>query len=182
MAKRHKSVTDLVRDVGGDASFQARLEDELAKKTLAKILFAMRCAGGVTQEEMAKRLGCSQSKISKIEHSEDTDLQLGDLIDYAKALDVQMSLAFHKHMNSVESVEYHALRMKEHLDRLATLASRDDQILEGVARFFNETLVNLLNLFSQSAAKLKESKHGAKEPFEVTASPELLVSGKSSGR
>lgn len=182
MAKRHKSVPDLLRDVGVDASFQARLEDELAKKHLAKTLFAMRCAGGITQEEMAKRLGCSQSKISKIEHSDDADLQFGDLIACAKALDVQMSIAFHKHMNSVEGVQYHALRMKEHLDRLAALASRDDQILESVARFFNETLFNFLNLFSQSAAKLQESKRGSKEPFEVTASPDLLVSGKSSGK
>ena len=173
MAKRHKSVPDLVRNLTDDKEFQEALQEELAKGALAKALFTLRCREGVTQKEMAERLNCTQSRISKIEHSDVGKLRVGDLIAYARALNLQLSIGFQKEMTSVESVKFHAFEIKRHLDHLATLAKRDDQILEGVSNFYAEALMNILRFFKQSASLLPETKRRSRPIVEISTPSEL---------
>jgi transcriptional regulator with XRE-family HTH domain len=47
-------------------------------------LAAIRRAAGVTQEELAGRLGCRQGQISRMEHQ--ADLLLSTLVAYVRAL------------------------------------------------------------------------------------------------
>ena len=47
---------------------------------------------GLTQSQMAAKLRCSQSRISKIEDSHDADLSLGDIHAYARIVGLKLKL------------------------------------------------------------------------------------------
>jgi len=157
----------MVKHLTEDKDFQEELEQEVADKALAKTLFAMRCSGGITQAEMASRIGCTQSRLSKLENSGTAGIKVGDLIAYAKALGLNLSISFQREMTSVESVKLHAFEIKKHLDHLAELAHRDDAIFDGVKNFYSEYLVNILHLFSESADKLPKKPKESRPVLEI---------------
>ena len=173
MGKRYKSVSDMARRLSADAAFAKRLEQEIAAKELAKTLFAMRCARGMSQKDMASKLGCTQSRISKLEHSGAEGIRVSDLVAYAQALGLNLRISFQEDMTPVEHVKFHAFQIKRHLDRLAALAHRDDKIFEGVKDFYTEYLVNMLRLFRQSAERLPKPKTRKGPVLQVNAPGEI---------
>lgn len=173
MAKQYKSVSDVVENLTDDKKFHEEFDKLVTDKLLSKTLFTMRCSKGVTQKEMAEKLKCTQSRVSKLEHSGLDAIKVSDLVSYADALGLNTSIAFHENMNSVESVKFHAFEIKKHLDHLADLAHRDDDIFEGVKNFYNEYLLSILRLFKQSESKLKRNKEQRHSVLEVTAPTEI---------
>ena len=177
---RRSSVKQMVREVVGDEKFQARVERQLDRQRMGKVLFALRTSNGITQEEMAKRLRISQSKVSKIEHTDDVKMRLGDLMAYTDALDVQMSVFFHK--TAVDRVKFHAFQIKQNLDQLTALAQEDKVMLDGVAQFYGETLNNFLRLFQKSVVNLDVAiKKTSPAPLEVTSSIGDIATDESDG-
>jgi len=90
----HVSVADMVRAIHADEpefveSFQARL----AARQLVKSLTVMRARAGLTQADMAAKLGCTQSKISKIESGVDVDLRFGEVVAYLKATEHRANIS-----------------------------------------------------------------------------------------
>ena len=63
-----------------------------AKTKVIDQLILARVAAGLTQAQMAAKLRCSQSRISKIEDSQDTDLSLGDIQAYARIVGLKLQL------------------------------------------------------------------------------------------
>ena len=51
-----------------------------------------RVRAGLNPAELARRLGCSQSYISKLEDSKDADLKLGEIERYCAALGITVDL------------------------------------------------------------------------------------------
>lgn len=173
MGKKYKSVSDVVKNLSDDKKFHDDFENQVFDKMLSKTLFTMRCSKGVTQAEMAEKMDCTQSRVSKLEHSGLDAIKVSDLVSYADALNLKMSIAFHEDMTSVESVKFHAFEIKKHLDHLADLAHRDDDIFEGVKDFYNEYLLNILRLFKQSENKLTKKKTQKRDVLEVSAPSEI---------
>jgi len=156
MAPKFKNVAEVVASLVDDKEFSTALQTRLEKKSLAKQLAAIRCSKGVTQEELAKQIGCTQSRISKIENANNDQLAVQDIFDYSKALAVALTLNFGEPMGAaVDMVKYHALKIKNHLDQLAALAGNDNKIKQGVADFYMEAMVNLLSICLGSARKLE---------------------------
>ncbi len=75
----YRRVADAVRQL----SVKTRLIDQLI---LARV------AAGLTQAQLAAKLRCSQSRISKIEDSQDADLCLGDIQAYARIVGLKLQL------------------------------------------------------------------------------------------
>ena len=69
MGKKYKSVSDVVKNLSDDKSCHGNFENQVFDKMLSKTLFTMRCSKGITQEEMAEKMDCTQSRVSKLEHS-----------------------------------------------------------------------------------------------------------------
>jgi predicted XRE-type DNA-binding protein len=63
-----------------------------AKTKLIDQLILARVASNLTQAQMAAKLRCSQSRISKIEDSQDADLSLGDIHAYARIVGLKLKL------------------------------------------------------------------------------------------
>jgi transcriptional regulator with XRE-family HTH domain len=116
---------------------------------------AIRATKGLSQQDIAAKVGCSQSRISKLERSNDEDIRLGDLRDYLKAIDFDHKIIIHKKSwPATEQIKFHACRIRECLLSLVDLATVDPSISDGVQKFHVETLVNLMKVVVDSAEKL----------------------------
>ncbi len=89
--RTYRSVDELLRGHG-----YRRVADAVrqlsAKTRLIDQLILARVAAGLTQAQLAAKLRCSQSRISKIEDSQDADLSLGDIHAYARIVGLKLQL------------------------------------------------------------------------------------------
>jgi predicted XRE-type DNA-binding protein len=89
--RSYRSVDELLRGHGYRRVAEA--VQQLSTKTkLIDQLIVARVAAGLTQSQMAAKLRCSQSRISKIEDSEDAYLSLGDIQAYARTVGLKLRL------------------------------------------------------------------------------------------
>ena len=78
----------------GDSSLADELVEEHDATKIADYLCAERNRQGLSQRDVARRMGVSASKICRIEDSYDRDLSYSDIISYGKALGVEPSISF----------------------------------------------------------------------------------------
>ena len=168
MSKKYTSVASAVKDLSRDTGFTSDLEQEISDRALSKAMFAMRCGAGLSQKQLAERMKCSQSRISKLEVSPNRAVKVSDLIDFGDAFDLDLSFMFHKPKKTVDWVKYHAFEIKKHLDHLAELAHKDPDIDKGVTEFFSEAAFNLLSFIQKSAEKLPNKEVRKSQPFTVS--------------
>ena len=75
-SKSRRTVLAVARELLADEpDFEARLHE----RQLVKLLDILRAFAGMSQKELAAKLGCTQSKISKLESGVDADLRFGDI-------------------------------------------------------------------------------------------------------
>jgi len=55
----YSSVMEMVRDLSGDSAFADRLENRIAGKAVVKNLTILRVRKGLTQKDVAEKMGCS---------------------------------------------------------------------------------------------------------------------------
>jgi len=174
MGKKYKSIKDLVEGLSESQEFKENIKNEILSRSLAKYLFTLRCENNLTQKELSDRVGCSQSRISKIEGSYDKDITLSDLFDYGEAFNLQLELGYrNKNAKIVDLVNYHIFRIKEYLNALTNIAKGDKSIDKGVFTFFEETLYNMIDLVTENLSKLDTIKNkrlrDAKEPIHLSS-------------
>ncbi len=151
--KRYTSIAEMVRNLSEDQSFADDLEKQMEQQKLIKALLVLRTAKGLNQQDIADRLKCTQSRVSKLESSTDGELRLADLCEYAAALDLSMTIVLmKKEATLVDRVKFHAAHIKHYMDRLAEIARGDETISNGTLEFFEEAAFNLLRIV-KSAAK-----------------------------
>jgi len=86
------SVSDLVRETAENVIFAGALERRLASRTIVKELMVLRATQGLSQKDIALKLGCTQGRISKLESLTDAHLRIGDLSNYADALGLELRI------------------------------------------------------------------------------------------
>ena len=95
--KRYSSVTEMLRDTLDDQAFVADFEKHVAETRIAAKLFVLRNSRGLSEQDVAKKMGCRPSRVSKLEHGKDADLRLGDLFAYLAALEMDANIVvYHK--------------------------------------------------------------------------------------
>jgi transcriptional regulator with XRE-family HTH domain len=152
--KRYASVTDLVRDTT-DTAFAEEFEKHLADRRLVRALAVLRGARGLSQVQLAAKLGCGQSKISKMESSADADLNFGDILRYVDAMDRTLLITLTPPIHTGrERICYHTACIKRALEELERLASDDKSSSMGVARFAIKTIANLVRMIEESIGNL----------------------------
>ena len=90
-ARTYRNVDEMLRGHGYRRVAEA-VRQLSAKTKLIDQLIVARVAAGLTQAQMAAKLRCSQSRISKIEDSQDADLSLGDIQAYARIVGLKLKL------------------------------------------------------------------------------------------
>lgn len=88
MNKRVVSASDVLnREFGREASYRAGLAEERAKLQAARAIYDARTAAGLTQQELARRVGTTQSVIARLEDADYDGHTLKMLNRIAAALD-----------------------------------------------------------------------------------------------
>jgi transcriptional regulator with XRE-family HTH domain len=153
--ERYANVRELVQEVSPDDEFRAAFDNRVASRKLVKYLLAMRAVSGMSQQDIARKLQCTQSRVSKLEGFSDDDLRLGDMRNYADAVGLTFVAGFKpRNMKPVDEVKCHVFTIKKHMDDLARLARTDSTIADGVGGFFCELFVNFVRLIGDSAKLL----------------------------
>lgn len=153
--KARTSVSQMVSETSEDPSFTALFEERLQGRRIIKDLMVQRATQHLSQEDIAEKMGCTQSRISKLESTTDANLRLGDLARYADALGLRISIVLDsKESTPVNRIKNFAFQIKHELHKLANLAATDRAIAEGVSRFFGEAMFNFVRILQDSAKKL----------------------------
>jgi predicted XRE-type DNA-binding protein len=89
--RTYRSVDEMLRGHGYRRVAEAVRQLSIKTRLIDQLILA-RVAAGLTQAQMAAKLRCSQSRISKIEDSQDADLSLGDIHAYARIVGLKLQL------------------------------------------------------------------------------------------
>jgi transcriptional regulator with XRE-family HTH domain len=152
--RKYGSVAELMRGEGVSQEVQDKVKEMERETRVVLQLARLRQAAGITQEEMAKAMGVTQSAISKLESGTDLDVTLREIRDYARVTDQRIGLVFGKPASHVESVKCHALAIRHHLESLATIANRNDELEKDIQGFFGEAFFNILTILAECGDKL----------------------------
>lgn len=170
-SKPYSSVEEMVRDELSDApEFVAAFEQRLRERQLVKSLTVIRNVAGMSQGELAATLGCSQSKVSKLESGTDAGVTFGE---FAAILDATghraKVLVLPAAGGLVEEVKSHAHAIKHLLDELVALAGTDDIMVSAAAQFMDEAATNLLSFVKKAARNLPTTAGGSRATVEIAA-------------
>jgi transcriptional regulator with XRE-family HTH domain len=162
MGKQYGSVLDMVKDTSDSKELVKSLEQTINTRRIAKTLISLRCRAGLNQEEVAKKMKCSQGKISKIENAADADLTIGDVTGYCSAVNMTLEIGFSdRNMKMVDRVKYHYFKIKAILDKMLEMSKGDKQMEVGVHNFTKEVFVNatfgLLDCMKRSIPEKQEA-------------------------
>jgi transcriptional regulator with XRE-family HTH domain len=166
MGKRYQSVADMVRDTS-EPEFAARFKEQQEEFSISRHLFLMRNKAGLTQAQLALKIGCQQNRISRLEKTPNAKIRLGDLQDYVTAMGVGIGIHMGQKRSAVDTIKCAAFEIKRQLDKLAGLAQGDEKISAEVRSFSEEYLFNTLRLFGGSRKQLESPSVGERNPVEV---------------
>lgn len=76
-------------------AFQAQVEEELAAINVAQDLVALRESRGLSQAQLADRLGITQSAIAQLESAQPKNVELRTLVRVASALGGHVDVSIH---------------------------------------------------------------------------------------
>lgn len=169
------SVSEMMEGVTDDTQFREAVKKRIRSRQIVKTLVAMRVSKGVSQLEVAKELGSSQSRVSKLEAGEDENLTFKELRAYLKALNQEVELVFApRGLTLYERVKYYAFKMRDSIVEMVRLAKNDDQIVQGVAHAHVEILLNVARMLRQTSQQLPVCPDNGK-PYINIADCEISI-------
>jgi transcriptional regulator with XRE-family HTH domain len=186
MDNTYSNVPDMLRALlpeGGD-KLAKKVEKSAKEYSIGDSLIRTRLKAGLTQKQIAAKLGCTQSKISKIECAHNDDMRISDFVKYIGACGCDVSIMVSPHgENASTMVKHHAVAMGMALDKLADIASKDGEIADAIRKFHSEVLYNLGYIMSRWTDKLfPNGIEPPVDPKELGAShfPRIIISPKFS--
>jgi len=172
MIKDFRNVKEMIKGLSEDDKFKESALSEIENKTIAKFLFTLRCKHNLTQKQLADKIGCTQSRISKIEGAYNNEITIKDLSDYGEALNLQLEIGYrNKGLKIVDSIKYHAFKIKGYLERLVDLVEGDEAASKELIKFHLEAYANLAIFTLKNIPGLQKSLEPVKEPIHLS-SPE----------
>jgi transcriptional regulator with XRE-family HTH domain len=158
MSKKNTTTAMLAADLTGDPEVTARVAAHQAGMRFVRTLIDMRIEKKLSQRDLAKKMGVSPSKVCRMEASADKDLNLGDVMLYAKALGVNMSVLFDDPaLPAADRIKHHVFAVHDLLEQLMKLAHQvggDDSIRAKIKQFYGEVLFNFLRGLGDCFLKL----------------------------
>jgi len=186
MKTHMKTAADIAADLAGDKHIKDLVEKEVNQSKLVMTISRIRIEKGVSQKELAQKMGCTQSKISKIESGPDERINWGDLVEYLDALGVEMSILLDEpSLPAALRIKQHVLATKHLLDELAEIAKDvddDNDIVSKIHEFYGEVLFNFLVKYGESVQKLNKGVEISKPSFDLLGFIKPLNSRESENK
>ena len=113
--RTYASVAAMLEGLGASKAHRGDVA-ELERNCRTTVQLAcMRLSAGITQEQMAVELGCTQSRISKLESGTDADLTLKDIRDYCHVTEQLGGLVFGQSTDPAETISALASILRDEL-------------------------------------------------------------------
>lgn len=159
MANNSSNIPEIAASLAGSPEIADLVKREIRYNTVVSRLLAMRVQRGLSQEEVAERMECSASKVSRIESGNDFDLKWVDLVGYLEALNMKMIFSFEDPtLPASERIKHNVFRIHSGLEQLLSQARAkdgDENIAKKITQFYGEVLFNFLARYQESATKLQ---------------------------
>lgn len=119
------------------------IPDELRKTARSLVIERERL--GLSQKQVAQRMGVSQSKVCRLESSTDANLVYGDVAAYAKALGLNVTL-FYDDIEAEPEIRAHiyAEHIADMLGKLRKVLPKDVGYDDEIAHFSGNVLLPLI--------------------------------------
>ena len=136
------------RYINGDKKREAELEEERLHARVARQIYDLRCGAGLSQKELAEKLGTTQSVISRLEDA-----------DYEAPAELVAQLMLKGHIDrilaSLGEREQAVVRLRYGLD------DGETRTLEEVGRQFGVTRERVRQIEAKTLAKLRRGQFAA---------------------
>lgn len=157
--KTNSSIAEMLEDIGVDKAFVDSVNEAIAARELVDQMIILRHRAGLTQGQMAEMMGVSQSAISKLERSPDSEVTLDQIAKYLSATKQKMYVTIlPEEENIVGEVKYFVHMIKERLDQLVEIANgqpHDTSISQGINNFWGELAINLMHIMHSSKSRME---------------------------
>ena len=167
MEIRESSVSEKVSGAAQVETLDNKDEGRAGDYDVSRALSDLRCSQKLTQEELAKRAGCTQSKISRIENSSNDRLKLDDLTMYARAFNMQVSIDFTRVSTSADATDRLARQIRSGLDHVTERVRGEGAADEGAKKTYEAFLFEMLDLFMENLEGLRAHRNGSPESLET---------------
>jgi transcriptional regulator with XRE-family HTH domain len=177
----YNTVEDMIRSLSEDEQFKKDTLRHLNKRTIIDQLMALRTMRDLSQADIAKKMRCSQPKISKLENGTDEDMSIGDFIKYTGCLGYNVKIMLLRDdIPLVAEVKMHALAIDRVLRRIAEMSAGDDTMTDGAASFCGETMVNMARFVLNTAKSLgKAGEKGLLKYLDAIKPPQVQIEASS---
>lgn len=156
------TASSVIAELCDDDSIDRDVEARMSQTRFVAMLTEARARKGMTQKDIATKIGTSVSKVSRFEASNDDDVRIGDAKDYLNALDLEASIAFFdKSMPTTSQIKHYIFEIEKlltHLTSIAKTCDDDRQIVDGISRFRGEVLYNFIIKYMMSGKDFPKLK------------------------
>ncbi len=186
MSTQFKNVADAAAHLADNPQTATEVNNEVRASELLSTLISMRISKELTQEQIAKSMGCDASTVSRIESGSGRELKWSDIVGYVDALNVQMGIMFDdESLPAAVRIKQCVFKIDDDLKRLAQIAQQfdgDEQIAGKINRFYKEVLFNFLMRFTENRERLSNFiSIRPKEPAALPATAATEKPGSVSG-
>ena len=147
MPKKVKRIDELAEGLGLDKESLAEVRGKISERSLSGLLAALRVHAGLTQKELAARMGRTQSAVSKLETAENDDFRLGDVREYASVLGLNVTIDLSAPRTLAQEIRLQQERFVMLIDRLRECELDDSSISAALDKFKNDMSARILDLF-----------------------------------
>ncbi len=142
-------------ELADDPAMESAYREIREKTRIISALVLARARKGMTQADVARKMGVNPSTISRFEAKCDEELEFGMLMKYIGAIGLHASIVFDDETQSdAACIKSYVFAIHDLLGRLTDIARKhpdDAALCDGIARFQAEVLINFLAKYSESA-------------------------------
>jgi transcriptional regulator with XRE-family HTH domain len=163
---------------------QEKVEQMVRSVEIATKMAQLRHHAGITQKEMADKLGVTQPTISKLESSKDGDLTLDQIMGYVKVTGQRICLQIGKPPSDKEAVILYANGLKSRLEALTDIANESIELRGEIKGFLADAFWRLFNIIAKcNDSLIVEADDCIKDVrMEIMAGKAETPNGKTEGR
>ena len=150
-----KNVLDLFDTGDEEDAVLESAKSAMFERQIVDRLISLRLLRQASQGDVAKHMGVTQSRVSKIENGDDRSLSIGQIDSYLEALGMRFEMRFCQSGDTiVERLKSHAFELYGCLQKISEMSNGDPEMEKAALRMHAETIVNVDRFVSSSAATL----------------------------
>lgn len=156
MNTKFKTAAEAAAALADDPLVKERVELEARRGQFVSMLVHLRLSKGMTQQQVAEKMNCDPSTISRMESGNDP--HFSDIMNYLGALNLGMCILFDDpSLPAADRIKQYVFEIHRHLESLADLARKvgdDTNMIAKIHEFYGEVLLNFIARYDESYKKL----------------------------